>query len=280
MANRESTAIALQNIVRLIDSPIVVVDVGAQSLKAEDHVYARLHQLDLPVRVIGFEPLVDRAIARRKEERGRDTEIIEAFVGDGEERTFYEMNSSGASSLLPLNAELCAGFMSLTALHTVRTQKIQTSLLDELLADLPAIDFLKLDIQGFELAALTGANSVLTRTAVVQCETEFIPVYLGQPLFSEVEIYLRARGFNFIDFHAPGYRAPVVPSGRARNEQLLWADSIFCVRPQAASDRALLTQAILAIALYHKVSIAERALATYDGRHGTFLADIAGAIGD
>jgi FkbM family methyltransferase len=272
-------ASVLNPIMDLIESPLIVVDVGAQSLRGERHVYSSLYDLDLPLRVVGFEPLADRAAARRNEENGRDTVIMEAFVGNGEELTFYENSSSGASSLLPLDREVCSSFMSLTALRTTGKQQIQTSKLDNLLGDVAAVDFLKLDIQGFELNALKGGEAVLARTAMVQCETEFIPIYTGQPLFAEVELHLRGRGFAFLDFHRPAYRAPVVPSGLIRNEQLLWADAIFGAQPATASNRALLAQAIMAIALYRKLSVGERALAAYDARNGTDLAQTIAALG-
>jgi FkbM family methyltransferase len=269
----------LRPVMDLIEGPLVVVDVGAQSLRGERHIYSSLYELDLPVRVVGFEPLPDRAAARREEENGRDTLILEAFVGSGEELTFYENTSSGTSSLLPLNCGVCSGFMSLANLRTTGRQQVKTSKLDDVLGDVPAVDFLKLDIQGFELNALQGAGTILERTAMVQCETEFVPIYSGQPLFAEVEQYLRGCRFAFLDFHLPAYRAPVVPSGRIRNEQLLWADAIFGAQLATASDRAVLAQAIMAIALYRKLSVGERALAVYDARNGTELAQTIASLG-
>lgn len=269
---------ALHAVLSYVEGPIIIVDVGAQSLPGERHVYSALDDLGLPVRVIGFEPQAERAAARRTEESARDVVILEAFVGDGEDAVFHLNNSTGTSSLLALNAEVCSGFMSLSGLRTVGREPVRTARLDDLLADGQAVDLLKLDIQGFELAALRGADSVLRRTGMLQCETEFIPIYENQPLFSEIELHLRARGFEFIDFHAPARRAPAVPSRRIRNDQLLWADSVFAVRAATASDRALLISAILLAALYGKLSIAERALAVYDSRHGTELAALIGAL--
>ncbi len=271
-------AAALAELAALIEGPLVVVDVGAQSIAGEDHVYAPLRRLGLAVRVIGFEPLQARAGARRDEEAGQASEIIEAFVGNGETLAFHENNSTSTSSLLPLNPDVCSGFVSLAGLRTERTRMVQTSRLDDLLAAEPAIDFLKLDIQGFELAALEGATALLARTAFIQCETEFVPVYQGQPLFSEVEFHLRAAGFGLLDLYRPAHRAPVVPSGRIRNEQLLWADALFAARPAVASDRALLAQAIVALALYGKLSVAERAAAAFDARHGTRVAGALAAL--
>jgi FkbM family methyltransferase len=277
MATRlPQVAAALTELAAMIGEPLVIVDVGAQTIDGEAHVYAGLERSGVPLRVIGFEPLADRARERRAQDMGA-TEIIEAFVGDGRTLIFHENNSSSTSSLLPLDAELCGGFMSLAGLRTERTYEVSTTPLDALLADLPAIDFLKLDIQGFELAALRGAAAVLSRTAMVQCEAEFAPIYAGQPLFSEIELHMRGAGFDFIDFHRPAYRAPVVPSRRVRNEQLLWADAVFATRAVVASDRALVAQAILALGLYGKLSVAERALAVFDRRHGTRLA---GAVAD
>jgi len=123
----------LKNIAQLIEDPIVIVDVGAQTLSGEDHVYSPLYGLELPIRVIGFEPLADRAAARRREEQGRNIEIIEAFVGNGERIDFYENNSSGTSSLLSLNKNVCSKYMSLTGLRTCNRSNVQTSRLDDLL---------------------------------------------------------------------------------------------------------------------------------------------------
>ncbi len=269
-------AARLAPLVAALGRELVVVDVGAQTLEGEAHVYAPLGALGVPVRLIGFEPLAGRAAARRAEEGGGaedgSVEIIEAFVGAGREEVFFENNASGTSSLLRLDAEFCAGFTSLAGLRTIASSRVRTERLDDLLGHVPAVDFLKLDIQGAELAALQGAASVLARTAMIQCEVEFAPIYQGQPLFSEVELFLRRAGFMLIDLVTEARRAPVVASGRAGAEQLLWADGVFVRRAELVSDDGLLAQAILAAALYDKPGIAERALANHDHRLGGRLA--------
>lgn len=264
-------AARLAPVVAALGRELVVVDVGAQTLEGEAHVYAPLGGLGVPVRLIGFEPLAARAAARRAEEDG-SVEIIEAFVGAGREEVFFENNASGTSSLLRLDPEFCAGFTSLAGLRTVGSARVRTERLDDLLGHVGAVDFLKLDIQGAELAALEAAGSVLERTALIQCEVEFAPIYQGQPLFSEVELFLRRAGFMLIDLMTQARRAPVVASGRAGAEQLLWADGVFARRADLVSDDGLLAQAILAAALYDKPGIAERALANHDRRHGGRLA--------
>ena len=52
--------------------------------------------------------------------------------------------------------------------------------------DLSAPALLKLDVQGFELAALEGCASLLDRFAAIYVECSFVPLYAGQPLADEV----------------------------------------------------------------------------------------------
>lgn len=61
------------------------------------------------------------------------------------------------------------------------------------------IDVLKLDLQGGELAALRGLGGRLAEVRLLLTEVEFAPLYDGQPLFSDVEQYLRKAGFRL--FH-------------------------------------------------------------------------------
>jgi FkbM family methyltransferase len=62
--------------------------------------------------------------------------------------------------------------------------------------DLCAPALLKLDVQGFELAALEGCASLLDRFAAVYVECSFVPLYVDQPLADEVLAQLRAQGFR------------------------------------------------------------------------------------
>ena len=67
--------------------------------------------------------------------------------------------------------------------------------------EVPPPDFLSLDIQGLELAALKGAASALGESVLgVVTESEFEEIYVGQGLFSEQLSFLRSKGFRFVDF--------------------------------------------------------------------------------
>jgi FkbM family methyltransferase len=60
-------------------------------------------------------------------------------------------------------------------------------------------DFLKLDVQGYELEVLKGAGRTLASVEAVMMEVNLIAVYQGAPLVDEVIAYMAARGFRVYD---------------------------------------------------------------------------------
>ncbi len=81
------------------------------------------------------------------------------------------------------------------------------------------IDVLKLDLQGHELSAIRGLKDQLVNIKSIYIEVEFVRLYDGASLFSEVETFLRNRGFTFFQFYGQ------VRS--AENGRLLYGDAIF-----------------------------------------------------
>jgi FkbM family methyltransferase len=81
------------------------------------------------------------------------------------------------------------------------TQKTTRSL-DTLLSEkgYPCVDFLKLDVQGYELEILRGASTSLRQAAAVLMEASLIPVNAGCPLIADVIAHMNASGFRLFDF--------------------------------------------------------------------------------
>jgi len=263
---------ALARLVAALDGRrLTVVDVGAQSLESEDHVYGPFRAAGVPHRVIGFELLAERLEERARGEGDEWLTLLPHAVGDGGEHTLHVNNDDAASSLFPMNEALNSDFEHLSHLATVRRETVQTRRLDDVLPPDEPVDFLKLDIQGAELLALRGAERTLARTAVVHCEVEFSPLYLGQPLFPEVQNHLNARGFALIDLLVAHRYSHRVPSGRIAPDRLIWADAVF-FREAEDDPAALLAQALVALLVYRKPTLAEHLLVRRDALTGEMLA--------
>jgi len=75
---------------------------------------------------------------------------------------------------------------------------VRVTRLDEWAAEagVSRIDFLWLDLQGMELAALKGCGDLLQRVSAIHCEVQNVALYAGAPLYRDVARWLGNRGFT------------------------------------------------------------------------------------
>jgi FkbM family methyltransferase len=95
-------------------------------------------------------------------------------------------------------------------------------------------EFIKLDAQGGEYEILGGAErTVRENTLAIICEVEFCEVYRGQKLFSDIELFLRERGFSFFGFmhFAARSRKSLDKRTALGRERAHWADAVFFKDP-------------------------------------------------
>jgi len=120
---------------------------------------------------------------------------------------FHVNSHAGTHSLHPIGAQrYWAG-------HAVARDiiRVETLTLDAYCArnGIRAIDILKLDTQGSELAVLRGAVGLLSGGAIgmIRCEVEIFSLYAGQALFHEVAAFLDRYGYKLAGLHDPYYHA-------------------------------------------------------------------------
>ncbi|MFB2919490.1 FkbM family methyltransferase [Aerosakkonema funiforme] len=121
----------------------------------------------------------------------------------------YVTNFPGCSSLYPPNESYLERFQSqnLDWHKLVATVEIETTTLDNFCATegINEIDFLQLDVQGAEKQVLEGGIKILEKSIIsLKTEVEFNYLYVGQPLFSDIDIYLRDKGFRLFDLSLEG----------------------------------------------------------------------------
>jgi len=146
--------------------------------------------------------------------------------------TFYVANWPVASSIYPPNPEFLTPFEDAPALLSVKDERqISTVTLDDVCADMGVTpDHLKLDVEGAELDVLMGGESALRDTLMLEVEVEFGPLRLNQPLFAEVDEYLRERGWSLLGLRRLSWRrkAGLDPSRSGYGGRLAQADALYC----------------------------------------------------
>jgi FkbM family methyltransferase len=225
-------------------------------------------------RVIGFEPNPAEC-DRLNREYGAAHRFFPYFVGDGKAATFHETNWNLTGSLFAPNTALLEKFQNLAeVVRPVAMHAVSTRRLDDI-AEIDNVDFIKIDIQGGELAVFRHATRALAGALVIQTEVEFVELYRGQPLFADVDTCLRGRGFQFHAFNGISGRAfkPLLLNNdpNAPIRQALWSDAIY-VRDWMRLDELdavkLRKFAVLAHDLLGSYDLAHLVLEALDRRSG------------
>lgn len=206
---------------------IRVVDVGATPLVSGKPPYQALVDEGV-AELVGFEPDAQGFAALQA--RGRPHETFYPYaLGDGRRHALHLCRSPGMTSILTPNLRVLSAFPRFADWGEVLSVvEVDTVRLDDV--GLSGCDLLKLDVQGYELEILRHGTGVLAGTLVAQIEVEFLPMYEGQPLFSEVESFLRGQGLWFHRFHklkSRVWRPYPVQSPYEGKSQHLWADAVF-----------------------------------------------------
>jgi FkbM family methyltransferase len=174
---------------------LTVIDVGAN--KGQFALYARVR---FPgAEVYSLEPLPGpRTRLERLFDGNARVHVFAAAAGAAPGSARINVSrADDSSSLLPATTRQLDRF---PGTDTVGRESVEIESLDRLLegVELARPVLLKLDVQGFELEALRGAEEVLASVDTVLTECSFVPFYSGQALFDEIRDFLRERGFGLV----------------------------------------------------------------------------------
>ncbi len=133
-------------------------------------------------------------LAKLNEQKGDLETYLPYAVGDGAPGTLKLCQAPGMTSLLAPNPQVLDCLNLFSVFGTVlKEEPIETHSLDNM-SEIAAIDFLKIDVQGSELAVFQGGRSRLSSAVAVQTEVCFLPLYKDQPLFGDIDRELRSLG--------------------------------------------------------------------------------------
>ena len=169
-----------------------IVDAGANPIDG-DPPYKAMLAAGL-CEVTGFEPQA-AALARLEQKKGPRERYFPYALADGTQRTLHVCALEGMTSLLVPDPDHLALFNLFPTWGIVKDRiPVATRKLDDI-AEIAALDFLKMDVQGAEREVLAHGHAKLKDTVVIQTEVSFVPLYKNQPSFGDMDLALRALGF-------------------------------------------------------------------------------------
>jgi FkbM family methyltransferase len=253
-----------------MNCPIKVVDIGANPIDGPCPYQPLLS--DAQTQVVGFEPNLD-ALAKLNRKKGAGETYLPFAIGDGRRHTLNHTLLPGMTSLLEPNPSILQLFYGFNEwARVVRREEIDTVRLDDV-PETAGLDLLKIDIQGAELMVFENAPQRLAETLVIHTEVEFLQMYVDQPLFSDVERCLRAKGFLLHKFSPLVTRdfAPLLlgKDPYVGHSQVFWADAIFVrdfTRLDLLSDDQLLKMAVILFDCYRAHDLVLHLLREHDRR--------------
>ena len=144
--------------------------------------------------LVGFEPdeeEYDRIMAFKSD---NDTFFKYALSKERGNILLNLTRSRGASSVLKPNRDFLDNFPNSERFEVEKIAVARSTTLDALHNDgvFPVIDFIKIDTQGCELDILKGgANFLKDHVLGLEVEVEFHPLYQGQPVFADIDLFVR-----------------------------------------------------------------------------------------
>jgi FkbM family methyltransferase len=209
----------MQNRAELIAKQAIdtVLDVGAN----EGRFALQLRDEGFTGRIVSFEPLSSAYVLLASASAADlSWECLRLALGSKTgEATLNVAGNLASSSFLPMDS----GLSELEPrLAYTGTEECSLSTLDVLAPDLFQPEerfYLKLDVQGFELEVLRGAEATLDRVLALDVELSLTRLYDGAPLMDEVVAYLAERDYALLGTE-PAYVHP-------RTKEPLQVDGLF-----------------------------------------------------
>jgi len=173
-------------------------------------------------RVIAFEPnRPTRACLRQniRQNRLSNVSVVRAAVGD----------SAGYARLIATEDNLGEAHLALPGDASVEGERVAVTTLDTEVARLRLgrVDFLKIDVEGFELAALRGAERILAANPRLVVQTEIVPAHAARYGFGIAELtgFFASHRFSPYTCDARGCMRPANTSRPPADADWFWARS-------------------------------------------------------
>ena len=220
-----------------LNRKLSLLDIGARFGVGLPWISAKSENLNL----ILVEPDPEEAAALKKHHQGG---VLPYALWSSETELVLNINkSAGTSSIYEPNNSFLSQFEDMSRFEAKSKVKLKTKTIDGLVntGELTDLDFMKIDVQGAELEILKGGLNYLKNNLVgLEVEVEFSQIYKDQPLFSEVEIFVRQElGLELWDIRKTYWKYSQDRKENACKGRLIFGDALF-LRPISTLDNWLI----------------------------------------
>ena len=178
------------------ETPLVICDIGASSVDPTPFIDELIKNVDCFL--YGFEPNEEEFIKLSSTDKKK---YFNYAVGNGQIETLNICSAPGMTSILEPDFEYLELFHGFSDWAKVTKKvKVQTKKLDDVNFD-KKIDFLKIDVQGYEHEVIKNGNKIIKDCLIVQLETSPIPLYKNEKSFAHVCLQLENLGFQLHSFN-------------------------------------------------------------------------------
>lgn len=227
---------------------ITICNVGSRKLSKADDYASQIWQIFAPnLTIYGLDADADACEAAHSDLESRNVTWTErhipiAISNSIGEQTLYVTKHPMCSSLYPPNEAFLSRFEGLPELVNLDfTVELETDTLDNFFKEenQKNIDFLQIDVQGADLDVLRGAMQLLPSVMAIQIEVEFAELYLNQPLFPDIDSFLKKQGFSLFDLACSRCRRLQLPIVSGMHPgQLLWGEAYYLRDPMQGPHHA------------------------------------------
>jgi FkbM family methyltransferase len=172
----------LAHLARTGFAPSMIIDVGA----AQGEWVTMASRIWPRARIFGIEPNArNMPLLEKLKHKSRQFDYWKGCLGPQARAISYHENGNQTSLLDPRNGNASTSMMRL----------------DDLIAQhgLPAPDFIKLDVQGYELEVLKGGATALRSVEAILMEVNFLKIFPAAPTVEEVIAFMSNHGLAVFD---------------------------------------------------------------------------------
>lgn len=197
-----------------LDRKNLIVDVGGF-----DGETSKMFALSLSeATILSFEPIksnYDKILNNVNEIK--NIQVYNFGLGSYQKNAIINKTANiSSSSLVTVESEIENEFFS-EKLKVTDKEEITIKTLDEVVGSNQWVNILKIDVQGYEMEVLLGAEQTLNKTNIILVEMQNHNFYKGAPQYNEIDAFLLSKGFILFD---------ILPALRKEGKLYEW-DAIY-----------------------------------------------------